>query len=95
MVDWINIMCEEAENIADTIQRLIDLVPEDVDTHNLERLKQKAWYSAPEICRNLWQKLYTTLRHNYDTGEYYQHKMCEEYNKGYKDYLRKFIKESI
>ena len=90
-----NNMCEEAVNIASTIQLLIDDIPEGEDRHLLEHLRTKVYYYAPEICYDVWQNLYLILRHKYDTGETYQHLMCETYNKGYNEYVEKFIKDSI
>lgn len=90
-----NNMCEEACTIAKTIQTLIDKIPVGEDTHLLEHLKTKVFYYAPEICHEAWQNLYLILRHKYDTGEEYQHSMCDAYNRGYKDYVEKFIKDSI
>lgn len=46
---------------------------------------------APEICDEAWVKLFRILRTNYDTGEAYQHKMCDIYNKGYRGYVDKFV----
>ena len=90
-----NNMCEEACSIARTIQALIEEIPEGEDMKMLEHLQTNVFYSAPEICHEIWHKLYLILRHNYDTGEAYQHSMCETYNKGYNEYIEKFIKDSI
>lgn len=95
MVYPINNMCEEAFNIASTIQLLIDDIPEGEDMHILQNLRTNVYYYAPEICHEVWQNLYLILRHKYDTGEAYQHSMCETYNKGYNEYVEKFIKDSI
>lgn len=91
----INNMCEEACSIAQTIQALIDKIPEGEDRHSLEHLRTNVFYYAPEICHEVWKNLYLILRHKYDTGEPYQHLMCKVYNKRYKEYVEEFIKDSI
>ena len=95
MTYQMNNMCEEAFAIASTIQLLIDNIPEGEDRHILEHLKTKVYYYAPEICHGVWQNLYLILRRKYDTGETYQHSMCKSYNRGYNEYVEKFIKDSI
>ena len=85
-------MCEEAAHVACTLKTLIECIPENVDTCPLQSLYKKAWYTAPEACDDLWVSLFNILRSRYDSGEAYQHKMCNEYNKGYKKYVDRFVK---
>lgn len=85
-------MCERSANIATTINSLIEQVPPNGDSSKLNSLLKKVFYMAPEICDQAWVTLYNILRYNYDTGEAYQHTMCEIYNTGYQNYLKKFVK---
>lgn len=84
-------MCDRANNIACTLKSLIEEIPPDNDTTVLQSLYRKVFYMAPEICDQAWVSMFNILRSNYDTGEAYQHTMCDIYNKGYQDYLKKFV----
>jgi hypothetical protein len=84
-------MCDRSNHIACTLKSLIEEIPPNEDTLVLQSLYRKVFYMAPEICDQAWVSVFNILRSNYDTGEEYQHKMCDLYNNGYREYLEKFV----
>lgn len=85
-------MCEEAAFTACIIEDLMNCVPEDVDKTELKSLFRKSYYTAPEACDGLWRSLFNILRAKYDDGEEFQKKMCKVYNKGYRDFVDRYLK---
>lgn len=84
-------MCDRSNYIACTIKSLIEKIPDGQDMDEIQSLYRKVFYMAPEICDQAWVKLFNLLRRNYDTGEAYQHEMCDVYNEGYRGYVDKFV----
>ena len=85
-------MCEEAAFTACIIEDLMNCIPEEVDKSELNSLFKKSYYTAPEACDGLWRSLFNILRAKYDDGEEFQKEMCRVYNKGYNDFVDRYLK---
>ena len=62
-------MCSEAQYIATTIKQIIEELPPTEDSFPFQRLYRKCGYTAPEICGELWVKIFQNV------SQYNDHKI--------------------
>ena len=76
-------MCSKASFIAAVISEMLV----HYEDEQLERLKKKLFYTAPELCNHQWSVLYDYVKEVYKEDQ----TICNIYNEGYKKYIKHFV----